>query len=132
MIRFKLLPLALLVILASSLADTAFSQDFQAVSAKDFWLEFEADREKAEARYVGRTMNFTGVVTDTGTSIYLTPNVMLSDGADGRTYLICVLPRADAGRLADFKKGDLVTMNGRVYRAKAGGGVVIKESKKIE
>ena len=102
------------------------------MTAKDFWQEFQDDRHNAEAKYIGQTLNYTGVVVDTGISIYLTPNVMLSDSPGGRTYLVCVPPRADVNKLSEFKKGEQITMTGRVYRSKAGGGVVIKESKRVD
>ena len=129
----KLLFLALLTILVLNFAQLAFSQDeIQTINAKDFWQEFNDDMDAAKAKYIGQTMNFTGVVVDTGVSIYMTPNVRLSDSPDGIAYLICVLPRADMGKLSEFKAGEQVTMNGRVYSSKAGGGVVIKECKRVD
>ena len=120
-------------ILILSFAQLALSQDeIPTIAARDFWQEFEDDRPQAETKYIGQTLNYTGVVVDTGISIYLTPNVMLSDSPDGRTYLICVLPRADVNKLSQFKKGEQVTLTGRVYRSKAGGGVVIKECKRVD
>ena len=121
----------MLVVLFLSFVGTALGQDAsKTVSAKEFWQEFETDREKADAEYIGKTMNFTGVVVETGMSIYLTPNVKLSDSPDGPSYLICVLPRADAGKLSEYTKGDKVTMTGRVYSSKSGGSVVVKECRR--
>ncbi len=121
-----LIPLAVLLLL--TFAGTVMAQDdARTFAAKEFWQEFENDREKAETAFIGKTMTFTGVVVETGMSIYLTPNVKLSDSPDGPVYLICVLPRADAGKLSTFKKGERVTMTGRVYSSKAGGGVVLKD-----
>ncbi len=62
MIRSKVLPLALFFILVSFWAGAALAREVPTVSAKDFWLEFETDRAAAEAGYVGKTLNFTGVV----------------------------------------------------------------------
>ena len=121
----------MLFVLLLSFVGTAFGQDApETVSAKEFWQKFEVDREKADAEYIGKTMNFIGVVVETGMSIYLTPNVKLSDSPDGPIYLICVLPRVDTGKLSEYTKGDKVTMTGRVYRSKAGGGVVVKECRR--
>ena len=121
----------MLFVLLLSFVGTAFGQDApETVSAREFWQKFEGDREKADAEYIGKTMNFIGVVVETGMSIYLTPNVKLSDSPDGPIYLICVLPRVDAGKLSEYTKGDEVTMTGRVYRSKAGGGVVVKECRR--
>ncbi len=133
----KLLTLALILawpaLMICSFPGAALSQEsLPTVSAKEFWQELEADRPQAEAKYLGRTLNYTGVVVETGTSIYLTPNVMLSDRPDGPAYVICVLPRADAGRLSEFTKGEQVTMTGRVYRGKSGGGVVVKECRRVD
>ena len=119
----------ILVLFILSFTQSAFSEG--TISAKDFWQEFQNDKQKAEAKYIGQTLNYTGIVTGTGISIYMTPNVMLSDSADGQNYLICVLPRADVNKLSDFSKGDLVTMTGRVNSSKAGGGVVIKECRRV-
>ena len=119
----------IVVLFILSFAQSAFSEG--TISAKDFWQEFQNDKQKADAKYIGQTLNYTGIVTGTGISIYMTPNVMLSDSADGQNYLICVLPRADVNKLTDFNKGDTVTMTGRVNSSKAGGGVVIKECKQV-
>ena len=115
------------------LAGTAFSQEPpQTFSAREFWQKFENNRHKAEDEFIGKTMTFTGVVVETGMSIYLTPNVRLSDSPDGPIYVICVLPRAEAGTLSKYKKGDRVAMKGRVYSSKSGRGVVIKECRPVE
>lgn len=120
--------LAVPVVLSLAFAGAAFSRDSsQTFPVKEFWQKFEDDRPKAEAEFIGKTLNYTGVVVETGMSVYMTPNVRLSDGPDGRVYLICVLPRADVGELSDYKKGDRITMTGRVYSSKPGKGVVIKE-----
>ena len=114
-----------------SFPGTAFSQEPSLTfTAKDFWQKFEDDRPTAYEDYVGKTMSFTGVVVETGMSIYLTPNVRLSDTADGPIYLVCVLPRTDVGKLSEYEKGDHVTMIGRVYSGNIGKAVVIKECKR--
>jgi hypothetical protein len=124
---------ALVVVLFLAFAETAVSQDSpQTFSAKEFWQKFEDDRPGAEAEFIGKTMSYTGVVVETGMSIYMTPNVRLSDSPNGPVYLVCVLPRADVGKLSSYKKGDRVTMTGRVYSSKSGGGVVVKESRRAD
>lgn len=72
----------------------------------------------------------TGTVIDTGISIYATPYISLSNEKDGTVYATCVLPRTDALKLKEFKKGEKVTLQGNFYafRDKA----VIKKCKKIE
>ena len=122
---------ALMAALILSFAGTAFSQEPSlSFSAKDFWQKFEDDREKVKEEYIGKTVNVTGVVVETGMSIYLTPNVKLSDTPGGPAYLICVLPRADTGKLAEYNNGDHVTMTGRVYSSNPGKAVVIKECRR--
>ena len=129
----KILMTALLAVLLPAFAGAAFSQDSpQTFSAKEFWQKFEDDRQGAEAVYIGKTMTFTGVVVETGMSIYLTPTVRLSDDAEGWQYMVCVLPRADAGKMSEFKKGARVTMTGRVYSSRPDGGVVVKECRRAD
>lgn len=122
--------LALQLALVLALAGTAFSQGAdtpKAMNARDFWQAFQNDREKAEKAYTGETVSLSGVVVSTGISIYMTPNVMLSDQTGGTAYVVCVLPRADTGKLSGFRVGEQITMTGRVYRSKAGGGIIVKE-----
>lgn len=129
----KIFMLALLAMLILAFVGTVLAQDAaQPIAVKEFWQLFENDRQKAEAEYIGKTMTFTGVVVETGMSIYLTPTARLSDAADGRQYMICVLPRADAGKMSGFKKGERVTMTGRVYSSKPDGGVVVKECRQAD
>lgn len=123
----KIIPAA---VAALALAATASAQTESAMPVKDFHQKFETDLKAAEDKYLGQTLDFHGIVVETGTSIYLTPNVRLSDQPDGQVYLICVLPRSDADKLDGFKKGDQVTVTGRVYRAKTGGGVVVKDCRR--
>lgn len=125
-----MVPLAVVLIFAG----TAFSQGAdtpKTVNARDFWQAFQNDREKAEKAYIGETVNLSGIVVSTGISVYMTPNVMLSDQAGGTAYVVCVLPRTDAGKLSGFRLGQQVTMTGRVYRGKAGGGIVVKECRQV-
>lgn len=89
---------------------------------------FRDSREQAGEKYLGSTVLVSGIVRETGMSIYMTPNVMLSDTGEGPVYSICVLPRADTGRLGQYKKGQRVIMSGRVYRfIEDDGRVVMKE-----
>ncbi len=126
------LPVVLIALLLSVAGPAVAQEPGQTISAEELQRQFENDRQTAEATFIGKTLNYTGVVVGTGMSIYLTPNVMLSDRPDGPAYVICVLPRADAGRLSEFTKGEQVTMTGRVYRGKSGGGVVVKECRRVD
>ena len=127
----KIVLLACMVGLFHIFAGTALGQEPpKAFPVREFWQAFEKDRQNAEKDLVGQYFNFTGVVVDKGMSIYMTPNIMLSDVPGGSIYLICVLPRTDTGTLSEYKNGDRVTMTGRVHRSKSGGGVVIKDCKR--
>ena len=100
--------------------------------ARQLWQAFLDDHGKAEQTLVGKTIEISGIVVETGMSIYFTPNVRLSDAADGEILVVCVLPRSDVGLLADFKKGEKLVMSGRVYRlSPSSGAVVIKESRRV-
>ena len=128
----KIVLLASMVGLLHIFTGTALGQEPpKTFPVREFWQEFEKDRQKAEKDFIGQYFNFTGVVVDTGMSIYMTPNVMLSEAPEGPIYLICVLPRTDVGTLSEYKNGDRVTMTGRVHHSKSGGGVVIKECKRV-
>ena len=100
-------------------------------AARDLWLAFKNDQSKAEQDIIGKTIKIQGVVVETGMSVYLTPNVRLSDNPNGVIYVTCVLPRSDTGLLSSFTRGESVTMQGRAYRFSSSGYVVIKESRRV-
>ena len=100
--------------------------------AHQLWQLFRNDQSKAEQELIGKTIQITGMVVETGMSIYLTPNVRLSNTSDNMVYVTCVLPRGDTALLSNFTKGEQVTMSGRVYRfSPRTETVVIKESKRV-
>jgi hypothetical protein len=71
----------------------------------------------------------TGIVVETGISIYATPFISLSNEKDGTVYAICVLPRSDAFKLKEFSKGEKVTLQGNYYSFR--DRTVIKKCKKM-
>lgn len=98
------------------------------VTAGELSRAFRDHPEQTEEKYLGKTLLISGMVRETGMSIYMTPNVMLADTEEGEVFVICVLPRADTGRLGQYKKGQRVIMSGRVYRfIQDDGRVVMKE-----
>ena len=99
---------------------------------QQFWKHFEDDHEKANQTFIGKTIVISGIVVDTGISIYLTPNVRLSDKPEGNAYIVCVLPRSETDTLSSYTKGEHVTMTGRVYSSKAGERVVIKQCERFK
>ncbi len=130
--RFAVLCIALFITLVAQPAVSPGARCAEtaqtAVEAAALRQAFADDRSAAESRYIGKSITVTGIVLSTGMSIYLTPNVVLSDREKGEVKVICVLPRLDAGKLDDFKPGQRVTMTGRGYRLSE-RGVVMKECK---
>ena len=123
--------LAGLLCLPAIAAETT-GQDMEKFEARQLWQIFKESHNRAEQELVGKTVQIQGVVIETGTSIYLTPNVRLSDTANGQIYVTCVLPRSDSGLLSSFRPGEQVTMKGRVYRFSSNEYVVIKESQRVK
>ena len=87
---------------------------------------FINDQTGAEEKYIGKIVNIKGVVVDSGISIYMTPYLSLADQEKGPAEVICVLPRADAEKLPDYKIGQTADMRARVYR-QSEKGIVVKE-----
>lgn len=99
----------------------------------------------AKEQYMGKTIQFTGVVVDTGMSRFLTPYVDLSDRVGGNKMARCVLPYGGItrgrGQLSDFSVGQTVTMSGRVQAVfendgnnypNISYGILTKDSKLVE
>ena len=131
MLRKKLFVASWFLLLTVFCAFAAEEAGPATFKARDLWQAFRTDQGRAEQELVGKTVHITGVVAETGMSVYLTPNVRLSDTADGPVYVTCVLPRADTGLLSGFNKGERVTMSGRVYRFSSSGYVVVKQSQRV-
>ena len=108
-----------------------FSAEQEVITAYDLLKTFTDDQSAAEEQYLNKIVQIEGVVVSTGISRFMTPNVELSDTADGAVQAVCVLPRLDADKLSDFKPGQSVTMSGKVYKFYS-GRMVIKECKMAE
>jgi hypothetical protein len=113
--------LALVMVLATVAAAAG-----EAIEARVLWQAFQDDQRGAADKYFTRQVTVSGVVVETGMSIYATPTVRLSDVQGGAAYVICVLPRADALKLSNFKVGERASLIGTV-RHNNNGLVVIKE-----
>lgn len=109
-------------------ADEAAPPRFEAAAIAAMAKE---DGDALETAYLGKRIAVGGVVTETGISIYATPYVRLSDGAEGEAMAVCVLPRLDAAKLLSFQNGERVTLEGRLYSVR-NGRVVLKECVKVE
>lgn len=96
------------------------------LTALELWQLFQENQAEAENAHFGKTIIVRGIVKSTGMSKYLTPTVTLSDKEDGQSYVICVLPRVEFGKLSSFKKGQRAKMLGRIYRFSE-EAVILKE-----
>lgn len=108
-----------------------FGEEQKTITAHDLLKAFTDDPGAAEAQYLNKTVRIEGIVASTGISKYMTPNVELSDRADGTVQAVCVMPRLDADKLSGFTPGQSVTMSGKVYKFYS-GRMVIKECKTAE
>jgi hypothetical protein len=103
----------------------------ETVGAKALWQAFQDNQQAAADKYFTRQVTVSGIVAETGISIYATPNVKLSDVKGGEVYVICVLPRTDAFKLSNFTIGERTSLVGTV-RHNNRGPVVIKECRAVK
>ena len=88
-------------------------------------------------QYMNKTVQIKGVVIGKGMSIYMTPNIELSENGEGPTTAICVLPYVGIAywnrraQLDDFEIGQTVTISGRVHSLNE-NRVLLKESKAVK
>ena len=123
--------ITLLLSLPASLPPAFAAEPTGLFEARQLWQLFKENQDKAGQDLIGKTIDIQGVVVETGMSVYLTPNVRLSNSAGGQIFVTCVLPRSDTGLLSTFNAGEKVTMRGRVYRFSSNEYVVIKESHRV-
>ena len=127
----KVLVVFLLACILLTGSSVVFGSEREVIPSHELVKAFADNRSAAEAQYLGKVVLVNGVVLSTGMSRYMTPNVVLSDRAKGDVQVICVLPRLDVGKLANFTPGQSVTMSGKVYRVSE-RGVITKECKVAE
>lgn len=60
-------------------------------------------------------VQISGVVVNTEISKYLTPVIYLSDSANGKRYIACVLPRTQSWSLDSYQKGQSLNVSGDYY-----------------
>lgn len=101
-----------------------------AVLPSSLWNAFQANPDAFRVKHAGTKLTLRAVVADTYISIYLTPVVSLVDKAGEDAKVICVLPRLDADKLSDFKKGETVVMTGNFYAARE-EKIVIKQCQAV-
>jgi len=112
-------------------APVIFGSVQEVITPHDLLKAFIDNPDAAKAQYLGKVVQVKGIVISKGMSIYVTPNVMLSDHEEGTAQAICVLPRLDVGKLSDFTVGQSVTMSGKVYNMSE-SRIVLKECKAVE
>lgn len=113
----------------SATAGTSFSET-SVLPATDVYSLYNNIKDEKYIPEFDDPLTVTGIVIETGISIYATPYVSLSNKNEGTVYATCVLPRADALKLKEFKKGNRVTLQGNYYAFK--DKAVIKKCKKID
>jgi len=104
-----------------------FSAEPQVITVQELQKALTDNRKETETQYLQKNIIVRGIVVSKGISRYLTPNVVLSVTAGGPELVICVLPRADTGKLSDFQIGQTVAFSGRVQAMSQ--RVVMKECK---
>jgi hypothetical protein len=95
------------IILSSLVLFTSFAHASQ--DAKTAWQTLQ--NQSANMQEV----QINGVVASTEISKYLTPVIYLSDDADGRQYIACVLPRKESWSLDSYQKGQSLNVSGDYY-----------------
>jgi hypothetical protein len=111
-----------MLLLVAAFASPAFANETPA----SLWEAFQAEPDAFRQKHSGGKITISAVVANTNISIYLTPVVSLVDKTGDEIKVICVLPRADTGKLSSFKQGEKVKMTGNFYAAKE-DKIVIKQ-----
>jgi hypothetical protein len=91
----------------------------------------------AKEQYMNKTVQIKGIVVDKGMSIYMTPNIELSEDGKEPALAVCVFPyvgivyweRSD--QISEFEKGQTVIISGRVHSLNE-NRVLLKESKAVK
>ena len=120
--------LGLALLLACSSISVA-SQE--AISAADLFRAYQTNTPATKEKYLNKTIQINGVVVQTYMSRYMTPNVDLSDRANGDVMAICVLSRLDMGKLSNYTPGQTAAFSGRVH-AFGENRVIIKDTQPVE
>ena len=114
----------ILLFMAVCLLPTVFADEL--VTVPSLLEEFQSDSDAFREKHIGNKVTISAVVADTHISIYLTPVVSLVEKVGDEAKIICVLPRLEANKLSNFKKGQKVTMSGTLYAARE-EKIVIKQ-----
>ncbi len=99
------------------------------VNAIKLYNEFKTGKQAASEKYRGKNIQVTGVITRKGPDIHSTPSIELSDKADGKSYVICVVTSFE--QLNEVSVGDTVTMSGNFHIFGSDDWVVLKKCQTI-
>ena len=124
------------------LAGYAWSAATSGVDEEIFTPQFLPDAfaknpDGTKEQYMNKIVQIKGIVIGKGMSIYMTPNLELTENGDGPATAICVLPYVGiaywnrSAQLDDFEIGQTVTMSGRVHSLNE-NRVLLKESKAVK
>lgn len=94
------------------------------VSAKKLASEYKANEIAADQKYKDRVASISGTVESIGKDILATPYVVLT-GAGFFPAVQCFFSDADQGTLARLRKGQSITIRGRIDGEM--GNVLVKE-----
>ena len=94
---------------------------------------YNGDPEEQKSAYADRPVVVKGIATYVGPDQFGLPAVNLSDSAEGKTYVLCVLPFNDFFKLGDVRVGQEITFSGEL-RGRAGeeGFIVLKQCRIVE
>lgn len=98
------------------------------ISAYDLCSAFQKD----EYSYYAKNIIISGIVTRVGPDMYGLPSIELSDKAEGKMYVLCLLPILDYPKLRKVSKGDEVKISGEARGLHNNDFVVVKHSQVVE
>ncbi len=81
------------------------------VSAIELVNEYETNEEVANARYLGKTVDVTGIIAEINNQKDTLVNVMLGDAA-GLHKISCLLSSTHAATIQSFEINDSITLRG--------------------
>ena len=120
----KIMVVALLVAAFCFAAGVAVAEE--PVSARAL---YEMDAAEAAKVYADKPVVVKGIAAKIGPNVYGLPSIELSDGLEGKTYVLCVLPYGDFFKLGDLKVGQELTISGEFRRGSVDGkSVLLKQS----
>lgn len=83
------------------------------LSADEFGAAYEDDSEAANAKYAGKVILITGVVSDSGTDASGNPYIVVGEGPSLLSGVQCMFTPDDEDQLSTLKKGETVSVQGK-------------------